>query len=271
MRNLQDPGARGDGSGEMHAMRLDPATAERLAAGLLSPDDTPPGYAGVADLLDAARRATAAQDPATGAVTVAAMQSALAGAGGSTEPLWRNTRMLTKRLSVRTAAVASVLVLAGGTAAAAATGSLPAPAQHTAATLLSHVGISVPNTGADSGTHGQTTDNGQSNGPNAHALWGLCQAEKAHALHNVHPHSSVFPSASTCTTVTQPSGTGDSTDNGTSDNGTAPSGAGQPSDTPVGPPSSVPVGAPTTPPSSTPPADEPPVSTPGHPGSGGRP
>ncbi|MDE3086282.1 MAG: hypothetical protein KGJ77_05890 [Acidobacteriota bacterium] len=258
-------------------MRLDPATAERLAAGLLSPDDTPPGYAGVAELLDAARRATAVQDPAVGAVTVAAMQSALAGAGGSTELPWRNKRMLTKRLSVRTAAVASVLVLAGGTAAAAATGSLPAPAQHTAATLLSHVGISVPNTaGTDSGTNGQTTHDGQGKGPDAHALWGLCQAEKAHALHNVHPHSSVFPSASTCTTVTQPSGTNGTTDNGTSDSGTSdsgtsPSGAGEPSDTPVGPPSSVPVGAPTTPPSSTPPADEPPVSTPGHPGSGGRP
>jgi hypothetical protein len=264
----------------MRPMRLDPATADRLAAGLLSPDDTPPGYAGVADLLDAARRATATQDPARDAVALAAAQAALAGAGGSPEIPWRN-RMLTKRLTVRTAAVASVLMLAGGTAAAAATDSLPGPAQNTAATLLSHVGISVPNGhshGAnDQGTTGSNTND--STGPNSHALYGLCTAAAAHLKHHVQPHSSVFPSSTTCSTVVKPSstngtsgnGTSDNgtSGNGTSDNGTAPSGAGQPSDTPVGPPSSVPVGAPTTPPASTPPADEPPVSTPSHPGAGG--
>ena len=245
-------------------MRLDPATADRLASGLLAADDTPPGYAGVAELLAAARRVEPVPDRAREAVTVTAMVAALAGGGAAPEIVGRNRMMVTKRLSVRTAALASVLVLAGGTAAAAATGSLPGPAQDTAATLLSHVGISVPN---DTGTHGTTDQgkNGNSTGPNAHALYGLCTAEAAHAKHGVVPHSTVFPSSTTCSTVVKPSGTNDSTDNGTSDNGSAPSGTGQPSDTPVGPPSSVPVG----PPSSTPPADEPPVSTPSHPG--GRP
>jgi hypothetical protein len=264
----------------MRPMRLDPATADRLAAGLLSPDDTPQGYSGVADLLGAARRATPAQDPARHVGTLAAALAALTAADGPPEIPWRNKRMLTKRLSVRTAAMASVLVLAGGTAAAASTGSLPGPAQNTAATLLAHVGISVPGHGRGHG-HGAsdqgTSDTNSGAGPDSHALYGLCTAEAAHARHGVHPRSSVFPSASTCATVVKPGSTSGSPDDGTSGNGpsasgTAPSGAGQPSGTPVGPPSSVPVGAPATPPSSTPPAGEPPVSTPGHhPGPGGRP
>ena len=255
----------------MHPMRLDDTTADRMAAGLVPPDDAPPGYAGVAELLDAARQATARQDPARQAAVVAAVSATMAAVGESPHTPWRK-RMSTTRLSARTAAVASALVLAGATAAAAATGSLPGPAQDTAASVLSHVGISVPNNAGQGTGDQQTTDSGtnSSTGPNANALFGLCTAVAAHAKHGVQPHSTVFPSASTCTTVTQPSGTADGTNGSTSDSGTAPSGTSQPSGTPVGPPSSVPVGPPTsTPPSSTPVG--PPVTPPSHPGSGGRP
>ena len=258
----------------MHPMRLDDTTADRMAAGLVPPDDAPPGYAGVAELLHAARRAATGQDPARQAAVLAAVSAAVAGAGESPHTPWRKS-MSTTRLSARTAAVASALVLAGATAAAAATGSLPGPAQDTAASVLSHVGISVPNTAGQGTGDQQTTDSGtnSSTGPNANALFGLCTAVAAHAKHGVQPHSTVFPSASTCTTVTQPSGTTGGTGNtgtSTGDSGTAPSGAGQPAGTPVGPPSSLPVGPPSsTPPSSTPVG--PPVTPPSHPGPGGRP
>jgi hypothetical protein len=68
----------------------------------------------------------------------------------------RRRRMFTRLMSVKAALAGLAMVLAGGTAAAAATGTLPDPAQKGVATALAHVGVSVPN--PRSSTHIVATD-----------------------------------------------------------------------------------------------------------------
>jgi hypothetical protein len=211
----------------MRPVRLDDRTASRLLAGAVTPEDAPPGYAGAAQLLDSARPRPASAPLAREAATVASMRAAILGHPVPVFP--RRKPMLAKLLTAKAAAVVAVAALAA-TGAAAATGSLPG--------VNSHAG-SHPNSPNTPNSSTPTT------GPNAHADFGLCTAEKAAAGH---PNSAatVFPSSSTCSGVAHPGSANDT------------NGQGSPPSSIPGPPSSVPAG----PPSGTPGSSHAPVNTP---------
>lgn len=212
----------------MRVNRLDERTADRLLSGAVGPDDAPPGYGGVARLLGSAgSRAGDGQGSGREAATVAAMQAAVLGHLVPVPDPGEKRTMLSKVMTVKAAGVAAAVLLGGGTAAAA-TGSLPGPAQNAAAHVFSSVGIDVPNNGshgpnshsnghADSST---TSNQSSSTGPNSHALPGLCNAASHNGTSTGHPpgKSTVF-STLVCTGVT-PAGQG----SGTNDSGTTGSG-----------------------------------------------
>jgi hypothetical protein len=135
-----------DGPGRVRD--LDSGTIDRLLSGSMGPADAPPGYALVAGMI-AAARPRAAQVWIPGEAQ--ALQAFRASKAGSPMMLPEERRAAHKpqrsKLVMRIpakVAVAGALVLVGGTAAAAATGSLPGPIQSTVSSVLSHVGISVP-------------------------------------------------------------------------------------------------------------------------------
>ncbi|MDQ1480588.1 MAG: hypothetical protein QOI44_1449 [Actinomycetota bacterium] len=108
--------------------------------------------------------------------------------------------MLPQLLSAKIGVAALVAVLAGGTAAAAATGSLPDPAQRVVSSALSHVDVSVPapnehaNAQAFAHAKGATDkakpDHAGGKGPDATgpAKFGLCTAWSA-GPSTTNPHS----------------------------------------------------------------------------------
>jgi hypothetical protein len=235
----------------MRPIRLDAETANRLASGQLNPDDAPPGYSAVAQLLAQARTAptvASGREPAT----VAAMQAAVLGRLELPTSSAKEKKMLGKVLTLKGAAVAGAVLLGAGTAAAA-TGSLPSQAQQAVHDALAHLDVSVPSgTGSSNGTdHGQSSDHSGVIS-NHHALPGLCNA----ASHNgttsgtqgTKPDShSVFGSfsSSTCTGVGMPGNSanaGAGAEPGSQDAGTN-SGSGEGHG---GKPASVPPGPPTT-------------------------
>ena len=194
--------------GEMRPIRLDSRTADRLLSGALSPDDAPPGYAGVSQLLAAAGSGLGAPESVPELSTVAAMEAAVLGhvtSGTAHE----EKKMLSKVLTIKAAAVMAVVLSAG--TAAAATGSLPGGAQSTASMVLAKIGISVPGSNnhvkGHAGSHGKgAKTSGHGHGPNSNADFGLCTAEEAHADsgHQPNAHATVFPPSTTCTSVTHP-------------------------------------------------------------------
>lgn len=202
----------------MRRNRLDEQTIERLLRGELGADDLPPAYGPVAGLLGAAATVTPI-DEGHEAGTVAAMRAAVLGHPVPVPTTGGSRPMLSKLLSAKAAGIAVVAVLGAGTAAAA-TGSLPGPAQNAAAHALSHIDISLPttppsspgksaashsdeNTDASGSTSGATTDTDAGKGPNANADFGLCNAE-SHNDGHPNANADVFPPTTTCTTVTQP-------------------------------------------------------------------
>jgi len=133
---------------EMRMLRLDDHTADRVLAGAVPPDDAPPGYA------EAARVTRALVAPATAdefrlqARTVGGMRAVIAEQQAGPAPIRRRRHMRRfMPLKVGSVVVAGTLVLGTGMAMA---GALPAGAQSVAATVLSKVGITVPNPNADS-------------------------------------------------------------------------------------------------------------------------
>jgi len=228
--------------GEMPVDRLDLHTANRLLSGRVRPDDAPPGFAGVARLLDdaAAPSAPIARDAESERTIVAAMQRAVLrtaespvapGHLVSVPDRRKRSSMRSKLLSAKTAGAATAaLILAGGTAAAA-TGAL-----HSSAPTASHVSTTTTTSGSSGfsggfgavGTHDTTPPTGTSGstgtGPSPNADFGLCNA----ASHNGGDpgHSRVFPlPAGTCTNVTPKtsttSGTDDSSDGPDTEDGNA--------------------------------------------------
>src|SRR6266516_718190 len=129
---------------------LDVLAADRLLSGALAPADAPPGYAGVAALLQAAARPSTPQELTRCAETVAVMAGVVATTAGPSMQARRRAG-LSRLLRPRIAATltAGALVLFGGLAEA---GALPGPVQHAAHVLLGSVGISVPDSGSSSGS-----------------------------------------------------------------------------------------------------------------------
>jgi hypothetical protein len=137
-----------DVQGDMNGMKrhrrfgLDRDTAERMFAGL-SADDAPPNYAAVASLLAAVASVDGA---AIDDVTVPGEHAAMRAyrdamhAGARVRTLRRVQPWRTAAGRIAVFATASTLAIGGGVAAAA-TGSLPAPAQRVAHQILSGLGV----------------------------------------------------------------------------------------------------------------------------------
>jgi hypothetical protein len=268
---------------EMDRYRLDDVTAERLLSGQIDPDDAPPGYRSVAAAL---HRASAASSPGGSPARELATVAAVVDAVRSTVPdvpLPRRRRMLTEILTAKVAAIAAVTVL-GATAAAAATNSLPDPAQRAVSHMASHVGLSVPGPNSHANAHATAAHGAagdHATGPDAtgNAQFGLCTAYAA-GPDTTNPHSrkndavafrnlqkaaddAGLSIADFCKNVTPPttSGTTPETEADAPDDHappvSTPGKGGPPS---VTPPVSTPRGS--GPPASTPPFSTPPVSTP---------
>ena len=115
-----------------------PADADRLLGGHFAPDDLPDDAAPLMRLL-AGMRVLPPADAFTERRIVGEMTAAIAGGGAS------SVAVRGRRLTAKAGALAFVAVLATGTAAAAANGSLPPQIQRTVSNALAHVAIHVPN------------------------------------------------------------------------------------------------------------------------------
>ncbi len=150
-------------------LALDDDSADRLLAGRLDPADAPPGYAEVAAVM-AAATAPGSPHELAGATSVL---EAFRAADPRPVPS-RRAHMLVKLLTAKAAAAAVSAVLLAGGVAAAATGSLPDPAQRMAHRMVG----AAPAPAADpsaSEAHGSAS---AAKGPDATgpAMRGLCTA-----------------------------------------------------------------------------------------------
>jgi hypothetical protein len=118
------------------------AEADRLLGGRVSPDDLPDEAAPLARLLKGLVPG-AANDPFTEHRVVSDMVAEIL-RNPAPEAMPSLLRSSGSRVSAKAGALAFAAVLATGTAAAAANGSLPAGVQRAVSDALSHVSISVP-------------------------------------------------------------------------------------------------------------------------------
>jgi hypothetical protein len=139
---------------EMPIGTIDEDTTDRLLAGRIHPDDAPPGYAGVARILQAAGSLPRSGHLSREAELVAAAREVTGlrsppggGAGGSRA---RHRRALAGLI------VTGALLGIPGLAAANA---LPDPAQHAVSRVLDKVGISVPGNEDHPASTGQQISN----------------------------------------------------------------------------------------------------------------
>jgi hypothetical protein len=133
---------------EMQRLPLDTDTADRLLAGSVAPEDTPPGYAGVATLLAAVADSPTADHLSGESETVALLAAVVC----SSEPKMTRPRRRSLVLRLKLAAAFATAALAGTTGLAFA-GSLPGAAQDVASTMLDKVGVSVPGPNSNAGDH----------------------------------------------------------------------------------------------------------------------
>ena len=282
---------------------IDDFTAERLFDGALDPGDAPPGYAPVAALLQAAKGPTTADEVVRRDSDITAVAAVLQTHGAPKKAVETRHTSAT-RFGAKALVIAIPALALTATGAAAATGTLPTPAQSVVHSALAHVGVSLPS-GSDpvvSNTRtidARPTSNTNAVGPDAtgSAKDGLC---RAYIASNGHPnsHSVAFKNlekaagtagvSSFCAGVSQGSGSSQSStgssDAGASDNGAQTSNSSSASKgsqsskpasnkaaTPAGPPASIPgsdhtsTSTPGSPPTSTPGSDHAPISTPAGP------
>lgn len=163
---------------EMHLLPLSTGTADRLLSGELAPDDAPPAGRDLAVLFSTAKSPATPDELAhRGRVVASAVAEVLSSAPLSEPAPSRRRSMLSKVLTAKVAAAATIAALGLGTAAAAAaaTGALPgtdhanshaASGQATSAAAHSSAGKPTPTPGVVPPT-----------GPaNIHAQAGLCTA-----------------------------------------------------------------------------------------------
>ena len=143
----------------MHEPSIDDRVIEELLSGTPLSGDVPAVYGGLAHAFDELRSLLPRLELAT-EVTAAAAVPAIALAVRSAA--YEQSRAATKParvgkvIAIKAAIVGAVLF--GATAAAAATGSLPAPAQRFISHVLSNIGISVPSaSGSVGGTPSRST------------------------------------------------------------------------------------------------------------------
>jgi hypothetical protein len=187
---------------EMPRFPLDDATADRLVSGHVHPEDAPPGYARLAAVIREAKAPAVPVVLARHESTIAAMSATIRGNAGIEVPngaIRRRKSMLARVLTLKAVGITIPALALSAGMAAAATGSLPNPAQSAVSGALSHVGISVPKPADTSGpvTSNSTGGAGASSesipasggspskstpvGPSASGpdLYGLCTAYSA--------------------------------------------------------------------------------------------
>lgn len=128
---------------EGYRVPLDHDTADRLLAGTVAPEDAPPGYAGVARLLDAASAAPTSDEFEREAEMVALIAATVRSSlrTDSSSPRRSYMPFALSRPRRTAALVAAGLACSAGLASA---GALPGAAQQVASDMLAKVGISVP-------------------------------------------------------------------------------------------------------------------------------
>jgi hypothetical protein len=125
---------------DRHAGPLDDLTAERLLRGRVGAEDAPPGFAEVAQLVTTARSGL---DPA-GTPDPLFLSALVAATREQPTHLSRRTAVLARFRTAKVAAIAAGVVALSASAAAAATGNLPAPAQDALSRAADRVGFSLP-------------------------------------------------------------------------------------------------------------------------------
>jgi hypothetical protein len=144
---------------------LDQDSATRLLQGTVHPDDAPPGYAPVADLLATAASVPAVDEEA-GLATITAMVEAIR-ASAPIPDTPRRRSMIGKLLAGKAALAAVAFVGLTATGAAAASGSLPDPVQGVVSDAVSHVGVDIPHPHGKSADHRQDAKHDGSDDPAA--------------------------------------------------------------------------------------------------------
>jgi hypothetical protein len=138
---------------------IDPSTAERLLSGCTPPDDVPSELAPLAATLQTAARPAPPVSPSP------AFVASLVAAIGDGSPLApRRDAMVLKRVSVKAAAVAAIVLLGAG-AAAAATGSIPGGHKSGPAVTKAGADLTTTTVGTTSTTESDTTPAQDETGP----------------------------------------------------------------------------------------------------------
>jgi hypothetical protein len=150
-----------DVDSEMQPLPPDSDTADRLLAGLVSPEDAPVGYGQVVRLLEAASAEASNEELAREFETVAAMAVALRPRISRHAVSSRRSFMpfAFSRPRLTAAFLAAAFATSGGMAFA---GSLPGAAQDVASEMLAKVGITVPGPNDAAGTHPDVRGNSAS-------------------------------------------------------------------------------------------------------------
>jgi hypothetical protein len=236
------------------------AAFDALLTGQVPPQDAPEGLRPVAEAIAALHVAPTRSELAAEASARAVFRGAV---GRSADPVrspHRSRPVLTSLLSAKLAAAASVAAVAlGGTAAAAFTGTLPAPVQK-----IAHTAIGAP------AAHPTAPASPVGPQPTGNAGSGLCTAwthmkahgtatQKATAFRNLAAAAGGAANVKTfCASRTHPGPSGQPTSHPTGKPSSHPTGkpsglpAGQPSPHPTGQPTSLPAGGPSSHPTGKP-------------------
>ncbi|HEX8858408.1 MAG TPA: hypothetical protein VGC06_04810 [Actinomycetes bacterium] len=173
MRHLRPPSGFGP-----DPLALDEGTAERLLAGQLHPADAPPDYRRAAMVLAAAAAPPSPDELAGERQAVAAFTAVARSIPHRAAP--RRQPVLTRFVSFKLAAAATIAALSLAGVAGAATGTLPDPAQRVAHQMLGGAGVPGPDDHAaqTAGDKSSTTSGHHPTGPDATgaAKAGLCRA-----------------------------------------------------------------------------------------------
>jgi hypothetical protein len=125
----------------MRTLLVDRDTADRLLSGLVAPDDAPPGYAAVAEILRSCTQLPPA-DLVRERTTIVAMTQRIRSHRPANPPaLGRVAVRRPVRLKLIGVGVGAMLV---GTSGLAFAGELPAPAQRIAHTVFASIGVDIP-------------------------------------------------------------------------------------------------------------------------------
>jgi hypothetical protein len=133
---------------EVQRLPLDANTADRLLAGLVAPEDAPPGYRGVATFLAAVADSSRADELSGESEAVALLAAVVR---SSQIEITRPSRR--SNLSRLKLATAFVTVALAGTTGLAFAGSLPGAAQSIASDMLAKAGVTVPGPNSNAGDH----------------------------------------------------------------------------------------------------------------------